>query len=266
MNLYRKILARESCAKFNKMVLHLSLRSLGILNYENDEVSGEKYLINTVLRKIISSNEPILFDIGANMGDYTRLLLSSFPTATIYDFEPHPVTFMALKGRTLSKKIKLYNLALGDKCGMMTLYDRSDWDGSPLATLHRAVISDIHKKKTLKYRVNVDTLSNFVQRAGVRYIDFVKIDTEGNELAVLQGALPLLENESIGCLQFEFNEMNTVSRVFFRDIRKVLSNYKLFRLLPSGLLPLDDSIVETELFAYQNIFAISERFAKESKN
>ena len=93
-------------------------------------------------------------------------------------------------------------------------------------------------------------------RERIDIIDFLKVDTEGHELAVLQGASSLIEDGRIGCIHFEFNEMNIVSRVFFLDFRELLHNYKLYRLLPNGLLPLGDSPLETELFAYQNIVAL----------
>ena len=108
----------------------------------------------------------------------------------------------------------------------------------------------------MSVEVSMDTMDNFTKKEGITYIDFLKIDTEGSELAVLQGASKLLENKSIGCIHFEFNEMNVISRTFFRDFRKLLHDYDLYRLLPKGLLPLDDSILFTEIFVYQNIIAL----------
>ena len=91
---------------------------------------------------------------------------------------------------------------------------------------------------------------------GVGRIDYLKIDTEGNELAVLEGAARLLAESRVGYIHFEFNEMNVVSRVFLRDFRKLLPSHRLYRLLPRGLLPLGERIVATEIFAFQNILAV----------
>ena len=87
-------------------------------------------------------------------------------------------------------------------------------------------------------------------------VDFLKIDVEGHELAVLRGAERMLGAGSIRLIQFEFNEMNVVSRTFLRDFRLLLPNYTMYRLLPKGLLPLGEVPVLTELFAYQNILAV----------
>ena len=240
----------------------MSLRGLGILNYRNDNESGEKYFIRKILPAVIENESPVFFDVGANVGNYSASLLSHFPNAVIHAFEPHPRNYSYLKDNESSNRLKCYNVALGDSCGELTLYDRKDRDGSPHSSLHEAVISEIHKQDIVEFTVAVETLDNFIEKEKVTYIDFLKIDTEGNELAVLQGASKLLENGNIGCLHFEFNEMNIVSRVFFRDFRKILHNYDLYRLLPNSLLHLNDSPLFTELFAYQNIIALPKNMRK----
>jgi FkbM family methyltransferase len=260
--IYRWIFARRKLQKINRALFHLSLRGLGILNYENDKVSGEWYLVHKVLPALINSKRPIFFDVGANIGNFSDLLLSHFPSATIYAFEPHPKNFSALKGNRSSSNLKNYNLALGDARGELILYDRTDHEGSEHASLYEAVISEIHKKDSVGLTVSVDTLDEFSKNEKVTFIDFMKVDTEGNELAVLRGASNLLENSGIGCIHFEFNEMNVVSRVFFRDFRKLLHNYDLYRLLPNDLLPLNDAPILTELFAFQNIIALPKNFNK----
>ena len=152
--------------------------------------------------------------------------------------------------------MKFYNIALGKSKNSQILYDISDTADSAKASLYEEVISDIHKKNVVKFEVPVETLDEIAEREGIHYISFLKIDTEGNELSVLQGASNLLKNGSIGCIHFEFNEMNIVSRVFFRDFRFVLNNYDFYRLLPGRVILLGDVPLSTELFAFQNIIAI----------
>jgi FkbM family methyltransferase len=195
--------------------------------------------------------------VGANIGNYTLSLLETYPGAEIHAFEPHPGNFSTLKSNISPSNAKLYNLAVGETKGKLTLYDRADREnGSSHASLHEAVISEIHKQDILEVAVSVETLDDFCERENLSEIDFIKIDTEGNELAVLHGAKKLIESKKIRCIHFEFNEMNIVSRAFFRDFRKMLQNYDLYRLLPHGVILLDDSPLATELFAYQNIIAV----------
>jgi FkbM family methyltransferase len=204
---------------------------------------------------LISRKEPVFFDIGANVGNYTAKLAAVFPGALIHAFEPHPVNYRKLR-EVAAPGIKAHHIALGKSGGETELYDRADTDGSTHASIYKEVISEIHKAEIRSYRVAVDTLDTIAEKEKIRFIDFMKIDTEGNELDVLGGAKRLLGERAIGCIHFEFNEMHMISRAYFRDFRKVLGDYSLYRLLPRGLLPLDDTPVLTEIFAYQNIIAI----------
>lgn len=255
--LYRFLFARPIFHRFNDMLFRLSLRGLGILNYENMKITGEEFLITKFLPKIFGNKEPIIFDVGANIGEYTNILMNSFPKAKIYSFEPHPATFSVLLSKNFKDNIKLYNIALGEKEETLSLYNQADDnEDSTFASLHREAISEILKKEVTEIKVPVNTLDNIAKTEKLNKIDFLKIDTEGNELAVLKGASFLLNNCKIGCIHFEFNEMNVISRTFMRDFRVLLKNYRLYRLLPHGLLPLNDIPLSSELFAFQNILAI----------
>lgn len=253
---YRFLFARKIFYKFNKGLFLLSARGIGLLNYENEKVSGEKYLINSVLPKFIIKKNPILFDVGSNVGDYSNMLLKSFPNSTIHSFEPHPKNFDKLIQNTQNKSIINNQLALGSQMGTLSLFDKQDLDGSHHATIFEFVITELHHSKSIEYLVNIDTLDNYCNINNIEYIDFIKIDTEGNDFSVLEGGINLLKTNKIGIIHFEFNEMNVVSRVFMRDFRKLLVNYNLFRLLPDGLIPLTDNPLLSELFAFQNIIAI----------
>ena len=94
--IYRYLFASPIFYKLNKMVFNLGLRGLGILNYESTKVSGERYLINKLLPMLIDNKNPIFFDVGANIGNYTLSLHNRFPTAFIHSFEPHPITYSYL--------------------------------------------------------------------------------------------------------------------------------------------------------------------------
>lgn len=102
------------------------------------------------------------------------------------------------------------------------------------------------------------TIDSFVNEQKINNIDYIKIDTEGNELSILKGATEVLNKNTIKCIHFEFNEMNIYSKSFMNDFSEILINFDLYRLLPTGLIKITDkSILEREFFAYQNIIAIN---------
>jgi FkbM family methyltransferase len=243
--------------RLNLRLFYLSLHGLGVLNYQNASISGERHLLRNWLPRAIKGPRPVFFDVGANEGQYSKELLEQFPTALVHAFEPHPGNYSRLRALGLPEsRFKSHNIAVGDSSGQLTLYDHAGNVGSSHASLYEATITEFHEHAAAAISVPVETLDDVAKKEGVEYIDFLKIDTEGHELAVLSGAARLLREKRIGHIQFEFNALHVFSRVFFRDFRNMLSNYDLYRLLPKGLLPLDAEIPSTEIFAFQNILAV----------
>src|SRR3972149_3839392 len=79
-------------------LLLLAYNEMGILKCENEDRTGERYLIYKVLKKIFGDNaRPVLFDVGANIGKYSLMLRDSFPEAKVYAFEPNINSFKILQ-------------------------------------------------------------------------------------------------------------------------------------------------------------------------
>ena len=231
-----------------------ALNSVGILNYQNDWVSGEHRFLARLLEW---RPDAVVFDVGAHSGDYTRLVRSLSEQARIFAFEPHPVTFETLARVAEETGARAVPVGLGDQSHALEIYDYADSDGSQHASLYRDVIERIHKKPATSHTIRIEPLDSMATDLEVERIDLLKVDTEGHELAVFQGATRLFAERRIDVIQFEFNEMNVMSRTFFRDFMEALADFRLFRLLPDGVIPLDDyRPTFLEIFAFQNIVAV----------
>lgn len=252
-----KIFSKKIFLKFNQFLFSASLHGMGINNYENERISGEAAFINHI-GKLFGNKKIIIFDVGANVGNYSVRIKKEFPRSTIFAFEPHPLTFATLTKNTQKLNIKVVNAGMGEKNAACKIYDYLDDDGSEHASMFKNVIEDIHEQKAVSHTTQVFTLDKFALDNNIKKINLLKIDTEGNELNVLRGAKQLIKNKKIDIIQFEFNEMNVVSRVFMKDYFDLLKGYDIYRLLPSELLPLSKyHPLEYELFGYQNLVAIS---------
>jgi FkbM family methyltransferase len=252
-DVYAALFARKSLYKFNKLLYSLSLRGMGVMNFESNKISGESNFINEGLLNV---HNGVFFDVGANIGDYSKSLRNAYPQAVIHSFEPHPLTFLRLKENMLNLNINILNVGVGAISNSLKLYDYADEDGSSHASLHKAVIEDIHKAKTTSHEVNIIALDTFVIDNAISRVDLLKIDTEGHELEVLKGFSNFIKNGNVDLIHFEFNEMNVASRVFFKDIWDFLPNYDFFRMVQDGLIPIKNySPIFCEIFAYQNIVA-----------
>jgi len=253
--LYAYIFGRRIFSKFNKFLYHISLRGLGILNYYGEYFIGEKYWLREYLKNI---KRPVVIDVGAHVGDYTRDVLECNQGALIFAFEPHPMAYKKLITNVTSNNIHAFNLAVGNVNGITELYDYDTEDSSVHASLYKDVIEGLHKGKSKSYSVNIIKLDDFLQEKDIDRIDLLKIDTEGNEYNVLLGVESYLRSNKIRAIHFEFNEMNIVSKVSFKDFWDLLDKYKFYRILPGGeLLEIKNYYpVSCEIYAFQNIVAI----------
>jgi FkbM family methyltransferase len=245
-------------------ILLAAYQRIGILNYENHEVSGEAFFLQKIIPALIAKTNPVAFDVGANVGDYTKALLDVLPAATIYAFEPSCEAYAVLTSRVSSDHVISVMKGMSNQSGKAEFFDYSDHATSH-ASLHAEVLSELHHATGVrKLEAALTTLDQYCFEQNIISIDFIKIDTEGNELAVLQGGKQLIETGRLPIIQFEFNEMNVISGVFLRDFYKLLAGYKFFRIMPSGLLPLGAYNPRNEIFAFQNILAVlSESYSSE---
>jgi FkbM family methyltransferase len=258
IDLYKQLFVRKSLVRFHQRLVNIGLWGLGILNSENEARSGEAHFLRSLPRFFRTDEDFVVFDVGANVGTYARLIKQLYPSALIFAFEPHPANFETLGQQAQQFDFRAFHLALSDTVGTTQLYDRIE-TGSTHASLYRDVIEQLHHETAISHPIAVTTLDQFTQEHQIDHIHLLKIDTEGSEWNILRGASRLLDARAIDVVQFEFNEMNVVSRVFIRDFQTILPNYTLFRMLPDGLMPISpDPIFLSEIFAYQNIVAVRE--------
>lgn len=263
LKLYRFLFARPAFEGFNLLLNRLSLSGLGILNYENSHISGETFFLKGYLSDFSTG---VVLDVGANVGRYSCEVLGINPRLQVFAFEPHPHSYLQLAANIAHPNFYAINAAVGNQTGSLTLYDYECDDGSSHASLHRQVIEEIHQKKSISHQVKVIRLDSYLKEQGIDDIKLIKIDIEGNELAVLQGLSSYLLSGKIQAIQFEFNEMNIISRVFFKDFWDLMPNFDFYRLLPTSMIPISKyAPLKCEIFAYQNIVAICKTSIPETR-
>lgn len=249
--------------KFNKLLYKLSLNGLGILNYKTSRTSGEDFFITWFVKNYNNQND-IVLDIGAHIGDYTHSLREAGSKAKIYCFEPHPINFKKLDLNSSKFNYHAVMEGVGHQKDTLKMYDYANNTGSQHASLFKEVIEDLHGGEAVAVEVPIITIDEFVSEKSITSISLLKIDTEGNEYNVIKGARNSIESGIIKIIHFEFNEMNVISRTFFRDIMVELETFEFYRLLPDGLLPLGKyNPLYFEIFAFQNIIAINKKSINE---
>jgi len=255
-NVVFRLVFRRSFFPLYRILHRFSLRGLGINHSESFALSGEKNLISTISEKL---SEPLIFDVGAHRGNYSQMLLESFTNVTVYAFEPHPDSYDELTEKFQSERINVFPYALGNESKTSELHDFASKAGTPKASTEPDVFSEIYRSKTETFDIEMTTIDTFLRKNDISTIDLLKIDVEGKEYEVLEGAQETLEAGKIDLIQFEFNSMNLLTGKLLNDFRELLSDYRLFRLFPDGFVDLDEMVItEREVFKYQNILAVHE--------
>lgn len=230
----------------------------GIGKYDN-ELSGELFFINNTLPKLVGDNERVnIFDVGANIGDYSRILRNVYAKANIYAFEPNPYTYAKLEEGLIETTINTVNFGLGEIEKLSYIYTYAKDHESQHASVFKDVLKDLHSTNDLiEIPIEIKTIDSYCLEKKINKIDFLKIDTEGYELNVLKGANRMLFERSIDVIQFEFNEMNIISKVFLKDFYDLLGEtYNFYRLDTKKLIPLNAYKSRNEIFQFQNIICL----------
>lgn len=233
----------------------------GFTGWENYDITCERNLLNLIKNKFIDVK--CCFDIGANNGSYSLMLNEIFPEAAIHSFEPFPNTYsIAVKALKKSKNIYLNKIAVGEYKGKLKLFNDLSSPNDQLSTSYPSGLTDFYNSKNIsETEVDVTTLDQYCARKKINTIDFLKIDVEGAELAVLKGCYDLLNKGNVKIIQFEFNNFNISSRTFLKDFYEILPNYTFFRVSKSELVSLGSYSTSNEVFRFQNILAVNPNIA-----
>lgn len=144
----------------------------------------------------------VIFDVGANIGQSTMQYKDWYKHAQIFSFEPASDVFEELRKKTAKfDRIRTYNMALGatQRQGHLII-NPQDPTMNYLIANNRWVEN---KNDPLLEIVKIQKLDDFCEMEGIKHINFLKIDTEGSDLAVLLGAELMLSNHNIDIVEVE---------------------------------------------------------------
>jgi FkbM family methyltransferase len=158
-------------------------------------------------RALVSSPEPIVFDVGAYVGEMAWRYRRIFPRALIYCFEPAQDAFEKLERNTArDANVSCHRMALADREGLATLHiNASPATNSLLGTYPGADRFWGPGKLETSSTTDVATgsIDHFCTEHSITRIDVMKIDVQGLEYAVLLGARQLMERHAVGLIYTE---------------------------------------------------------------
>jgi FkbM family methyltransferase len=138
------------------------------------------------LKRIVNPAKNSL-DIGAHYGAITYYVAKLSPR--VYAYEPNRECFEFLV-RAVAKNVTVINQGVSDRVGKTSLY-------VPIGAKDRSALGSFHKSVFPEGQTLVDTVVKVtnLDHEGYSNVGFIKIDTEGHELNIIEGAKKLLAAE-----------------------------------------------------------------------
>lgn len=171
--------------------MHTKNIRIGARSYELEsddsylQALGESFEPQTVaLLEPLLRPQGVVLDIGANIG--CTALLFAQQAQRVIAFEPSPSTFSLLKRNVDAsghKNIELFNVALGRAAGRSELtFSPDNRSGAFVSDRTQASFGHVTEA------ITVERLDDVVAGLALDHLDLIKIDVEGFEKSVLEGA------------------------------------------------------------------------------
>lgn len=233
------------------------------------ERNGEAWLLREVLASSAAAGDParprVIFDVGANVGDYTRLVLQAANAVgcpvDVHVFEPSPRCQEALQREFGGfAHVTRVSAAVADRAGEAVLHEGSS--GSELASL--VVRGSAAAGSSRDIRVPLIALQDYLETTGTGRVDFLKLDVEGSELAALRGLGDSLRPDVVDVIQFEYGGTAVDAGITLRDLYRLLQGrgYVMAKLFPTAV-EVRSYRPWMEHYAYANFVALAPHWRRE---
>lgn len=251
-------IVRNILGKNNELLYRFCKKYVNDFNGDNNFDMIRNGEINFLKRNL--RNGDIVFDVGAHVGNWSKLALDINNEITLHCFEPSKYTFQKLVDNNFPSNVYRNKFGLGSKKESKTMYIFDDGSGTNSLYQRRGLEGYGLATQQEKEQVFIDTLDIYCTERNVSEIDFQKIDVEGHEFEVLKGAINMLEKEKIKIIQFEYGGTYIDAGVFLKDIFKFFENlnYNFYKIFPENIKYIERYDQRLDNFQYQNYLLIRE--------
>ena len=214
-----------------------------------DKIYHQRKIFAQLKKLNISS----VIDVGAHKGEFLSYLLTIKRVKEIHAFEPQKKIFDILNlsfGK--NKKIFLNNKALSNKNATRKMYVNSLSSTSTFSKINKSSSwfkfknFILNKKNSFQKIKKIKTikLDDYFKIRNMKKVDLLKIDTEGHELNVLNGALKVFDKNKIKYLLIEVHYSDMYKNYKSTEIHSFLKNknFKLLKRFKYPFLKFEDQL------------------------
>jgi FkbM family methyltransferase len=190
------------------------------------DVNGEHQFLTRL--KTAGFSPKTIFDIGANEGRWSSYVANMWPDADVHMFEPMSgiVARLAERFRGMDK-FHIHHAAVGAENGKIKIFENMELSSH----------SYVGASGPDAPEVDVFSGPKCLNVAGVQRVELCKIDTEGFDLAILNGLKAQFEAHQFSIVQFEHHQFAVSYGLRFADVTAMLRDcgYRVAKLYPEGL-------------------------------
>ena len=152
-----------------------------------------------IQRNLHLRSEPVVFDVGANLGQTVKEIKQRLPNARLHAFEPVESSFAQLEVvASRFSSVTCHQLALGAAPSTERI------KVVPLASRNSLVATTlVDDEKAIEQEIEISTVDDVCAKHQISAIDILKTDTEGYDLNVLRGAEGLLGRGAVNAVYVE---------------------------------------------------------------
>lgn len=229
----------ESLPFFRRVIRRISTDLLAWSENRDDarmDRNGEAWLLGALASDWAGADRSItrvVFDVGANRGDFTAAILAAADNAavrvTVYAFEPNPEVAADLTRRfARDPRVRIVEAAVSDVEGTAPLFGAAG--GSECASLVRRN----REAPDAPPLVPLITLAAFLESSAVGRVDLLKLDIEGAELSALRGLGRWLTPATVPVVLFEYGGTTLDAGHRLRDFFDLFqpTGYRVAKLFP----------------------------------
>lgn len=159
------------------------------------------------MQRLTSTPDPIILDVGAYDGHVSLVFRRLFPTATIYSFEPFIDSFRQLWVSTApDPNIHAFNFGLSNTSGRAPFHENARPETNSLFSTDAAGpqtwAAGILETKDV-VQAEFKTIDLVMAELGIPRIDILKLDVQGAEYLVMEGAAAACERGLINLIYTE---------------------------------------------------------------
>ena len=199
-----------------------------MIDHYNIEQNGEVWL----LERLAQIHPAMVFDVGANIGDWTRHARRLMPEAEIHAFEIAPETTLILRQRVGDlDRVVINDCGMADRSGEIVVHCGKG------GSVHSSILGEFVPEVEEVRNCRVVAGDDYMRENAIGRVDLLKIDAESSDHLVMAGFRTAMRAGTVDVIQFEYGRGSIITHFLLYDFYRLLESngYVVGQLNPTDV-------------------------------